>query len=155
MTSFAERVKGCTLFTFLSREKIIGFFLIGVFSTFIDIGLLYLLTTGLGIWYIASATVSYICGMVASFILNKYLNFHDASRNYFWQFLSFALISLVGLVLTLVILSLAVELFSLNYLLGKAIAVVVAFVWNYAGQSRITFHFGKHRISGDFRDFPY
>jgi len=153
MTSLAERIEGCTLFTVLSREKIIGFFLIGVFSTLIDVGLLYFFTTGLGIWYIAAATASYLCGMVVSFFFNKYLNFHDPGRNYFWQFFSFALISLISPGLTLAILSLAVEVFSLNYLIGKAIAVVVAFAWNYVGQSRMTFHVGKHRISGDLRDY--
>lgn len=142
-----------TFFAALTHEKIIGFFLIGVFSTLIDVGLLYLFTTGLGLWYIASATISYTCGMAVNFFLNKYLNFRDTSRNYFWQFLSFAFISLISLALTLVILYLTVEIFSLNYLLGKVIAVIVAFIWNYFGQSRITFRLGKRRISGNFRDY--
>jgi dolichol-phosphate mannosyltransferase len=153
MTSLAELIRGSPLFTVLSREKIIGFFLIGVFSTLIDVGLLYFFTTGLGMWYIASATASYSCGMAVNFFFNKYFNFHDSNRHYFWQFFSFALISLVSLALTLVILFLAVELFSLNYLVGKAIAVMVAFAWNYAGQSRITFRLGKRRLSGNFRDY--
>jgi putative flippase GtrA len=84
MASLAERIKRCTLFPVLSREKIIGFSLIGVFSTLIDAGLLYFFTADLGIWYIASATASYLCGMVVNFFFNKYLNFHDPGRNYFW-----------------------------------------------------------------------
>ena len=51
MTTLAEQIKGSTFFTVLSLEKIIGFFLIGVFSTLIDVGILYLFTTDLGICY--------------------------------------------------------------------------------------------------------
>ena len=140
MTSPSEPGKALPFFTALSREKILGFFLIGLVSTGIDVALLYFFTTDFGIWYLASATASYTCGMAVNFLLNKYLNFHDTSRRYAGQFLSFALISLSSLALTLAILYLAVEVFSHSYLVGKGIAVVAAFLWNYAGQSRITFH---------------
>jgi putative flippase GtrA len=75
------------------------------------------------------------------------------SRHYLWQFVTFALISSTGLALTLGILYVAVEIFSQNYLVAKLIALVLSFAWNYLGQSRITFSLGKHRISGDRRDY--
>jgi len=137
----------------VGREKILGFFLIGVVSTLIDVGLLYFFTEYFGIWYIWSATVSYTCGMVASFLLNKYLNFRDTNRQYLRQFFFFALISMSSLALTLGILYLAVEIFSISYLLGKIIAILIAFLWNYFGQSKITFHLGSHEISGDPRTY--
>ncbi|HYA31267.1 MAG TPA: GtrA family protein [Thermodesulfovibrionales bacterium] len=135
------------------QEKIIGFFLIGAFSTLIDVGLLYFFTEYIGIWYLYSATVSYICGMIINFLLNKYLNFRDTSRNYLRQFSFFALISMSSLALTLGLLYIAVEIYSINYLLGKALAVFIAFLWNYFGQSKITFHLGKREISGDLREY--
>jgi putative flippase GtrA len=141
----------CKIPAVIGQEKIIGFFLIGVVSTLIDVGLLYFFTEHFGIWYIWSATVSYTCGMVASFFLNKYLNFRDTNRHYLRQFLLFALISMSSLALTLGVLYLAVEIFSISYLLGKIIAILIAFLWNYFGQSKITFHLGNHEISGDPR----
>jgi len=75
-----------SLFAVLSREKIPGFFLIGVLTTAIDVVLLYLLISGLGVWYLASATVSYSCGMTVNFLLNKCLNFHDTGRRYAGRF---------------------------------------------------------------------
>lgn len=149
MKYLSERWVGSNILALLNRKKIIGFFLIGFFSTLIDIGLLYFFTEYYGIWYIYSATVSYSCGMVASFILNKYLNFQDTGSNYLRQFFSFALISMSSLALTLGILYVAVEIFSINYLLGKIIAVIIAFFWNYFGQSRITFRRGKCEICSD------
>ena len=145
----SERWRGSKILAFLSQKKIVGFFLIGLFSTLIDIGLLYVLTEYFGFWYIYSATVSYSSGMVVNFLLNKYLNFQDTHRNYLRQFFSFALISISSLALTLGILYVAVEICSINYIVGKIIAVIVAFFWNYFGQSRITFSPGKREIRGD------
>jgi len=144
---------GSEILAVLNREKITGFFLIGCFSTLIDIGLLYVFTEYAGLWYIYSATVSYTCGMAVNFILNKYLNFRDTNRNYLRQFLFFALVSMSSLALTLGVLYLAVEICSLNYILGKILAVIIAFFWNYLGQSRITFHVGAREISGDIREY--
>jgi|GEM_PF-620842 len=128
-----------TILDLLNREKIVGFFLIGVFSTALDILLIFVFTEYFGIWYLLSATLSYCCGMVVNFFLTKYLVFRDTSRDYFGQFIAFAIISISSLVLTLGILFLAVEMFSLHYLIGKLIAVVVAFFWNYYFQSTVTF----------------
>jgi len=144
---------GSKILAALNQGKITGFFLIGCFSTLIDIGLLYFFTEYFGIWYIYSATISYTCGIIVNFLLNKYLNFRDTSRNFLRQFSSFALVSMSSLALTLGVLYLAVEIFSINYLLGKILAVIIAFFWNYLGQSRITFRLGKREISGDLTEF--
>ena len=88
------------------QEKIIGFTFtfIGILSTIVDVGLLYIITTRLEIWYIASTTISYSCGIGVNFSLNKYLNFQDPSQEYVKQFFTFTLISLLSLALTLAIL---------------------------------------------------
>ena len=123
-------------------EKIPGFFIIGIVSSTIDIGLLYSFTACLGIWYLYSATASYCCGIIASYLMNKNLTFHDGNRNYISQFSSFAAISVSGLMVTICAIWLAVEWLSVNYLVAKVLAAFCAFFWNYYGQSRITFRPG-------------
>ena len=122
-----------------SRETIIGFFLIGIVSSLVDIGVLIFLTGYCGIWYLYSAALSYCCGVLISYILNKYFTFHDRKRNYFSQFPMFVVISFSCLMVNLCIIWMAVEIFSLNYLAAKIIATICSFFWNYYGQSRITF----------------
>jgi dolichol-phosphate mannosyltransferase len=153
MKYLSDKTAGSKILIVLNREKLTGFFLIGCFSTLIDIGLLYVFTEYAGLWYIYSATISYTCGMVVNFLLNKYLNFRDTNQHYLRQFLFFALVSMSSLALTLGVLYLAVEICSINYLLGKILAVIIAFFWNYLGQSRITFHVGAREISGDIREY--
>lgn len=126
----------------IRNEKMIGFLLIGVVSSLIDISLLYVFCTYFGIWYITASVVSYFCGIVTSYVLNKYLNFHDKDRHYLTQFSTFTAISFSCLLVNLCVIWLAVELFSLNYLAGKIIATFCAFFWNYHGQKHYTFRNG-------------
>jgi len=124
---------------FSGHERMIGFLLIGALASAIDIGLLYYLTEFAGIWYIASATLSYCCGTIVSYGMNKYLNFHDGSRQYLSQFMTFAAISVSCLMMNLGIIWLAVEIFSIGYISAKILATLFAFFWNYHGQKTITF----------------
>jgi putative flippase GtrA len=124
---------------FSGHERIIGFFLIGAVSSAIDIGLLYYLTEFVGIWYLVSAALSYCCGTLVSYGMNKYLNFHDRNQNYLTQFMTFAAISVSCLMMNLGIIWLAVEMFSVGYLSAKILATLFVFFWNYHGQKTITF----------------
>lgn len=130
---------GISIPELLFSKKISGFFFVGILSTLADLGILYFLTDGLGIWYLESAVVSYCCGTVLSYGLNKHLTFRNRSRKYVRQFLLFAAISVSSLLLTLCIIWVFVELLHQNYLIGKIIAIILAFLWNFTGQSRITF----------------
>jgi len=123
----------------LQSEKIVWFFLIGVLSSLTDLSLLYFFTSYLGIWYLASATVSYCCGIVISYTLNKHLTFHDNNHDYVLQFSTFAAVSISCLLLNLCIIWLMVELWSVNYLVAKIFGIFFGFLWNYYGQSTITF----------------
>jgi putative flippase GtrA len=131
------------LLGWIGNEKIVGFFLIGIISSLIDIGLLVFFCSYLGIWYLPAAAVSYCCGTVVSYLLNKYLNFHDHDRHILTQFTTFAAISVSCLLVNLCVIWLCVEVFSLNYITGKIIATFCAFFWNYHGQKRFTFHTGS------------
>lgn len=124
------------------REHILWFIFAGVVASLVDIGLLYYLCEYAGMWYIPAAIVSYCVGIIVSYSLNKFLTFHDKTRNYLSQFTTFAVISISCLMVNVCIIWLAVELASLNYLVAKVIATISAFFWNYYGQSRITFREG-------------
>jgi putative flippase GtrA len=126
----------------IHNDTMIGFFLIGIITSLIDIGLLYVFCAYFGIWYLPAAAMSYCCGIFVSYILNKYLNFHDKDRHYLAQFSTFTAISVSCLLVNLCVIWLAVEMFSLNYLTGKIIATCCAFFWNYHGQKHYTFRYG-------------
>jgi len=129
-------------FAAFCREHFLWFFFVGVISSLIDIGLLYALCEYANMWYIPAAGVSYCCGILVSYSLNKLLTFHDRTRNYLSQFTTFAAISLSCLMVNVTIIWILVELASLNYMAAKVLATICAFFWNYYGQSRFTFRAG-------------
>lgn len=122
-----------TLFRFLGA---------GALSSMIDIGLLFVLCTGLGLWYLPAAAVSYCCGILVNYGMNKYLTFHDGTTGHLTQFTSFVVISVSCLFVNLCIIWLAVEFAGLNYIAAKLIATACSFAWSYYGQSRFTFSRG-------------
>jgi dolichol-phosphate mannosyltransferase len=127
------------LITAFGREHLVWFFFVGAVSSLVDIALLYYFCESLGIWYVPAAVLSYSAGILVSYRLNKFLTFHDHTRDYLHQFATFAAISISCLLVNVVIIWLLVEIASLNYLAAKVIATICAFFWNYYGQSRITF----------------
>ena len=126
-------------------SRIVPFFFVGILSSLVDIGLMYYFNTYLGIWYLYSATFSYCCGIVVSYIANTSFTFHDSGRKTTTQFATFAAISLSCLIVNLGIVWLAVTFLSFSPLVAKIIATCCAFLWNYHGQSRFTFRSGDGR----------
>jgi len=120
-------------------DRFIRFLASGIVATSVDVGLLFVLTGYFGIWYLSSATASYCCGVLVSYWLNKTITFHDTRIAFFRQFFLFAVISGCSLLLNLLILYVLVNFFILNYLVAKGFAIGVTFLWNYVGQSQVTF----------------
>ncbi|WP_319580423.1 GtrA family protein [uncultured Methanospirillum sp.] len=124
-------------------EHLGAFLLIGIFTTCVDIGLLWFLTEKIGLWYLVSATGSYCTGSLLSYSLNKSLNYRNQSKNYVRQGSSFLIIAASSFSLNLAVLSISVEIFQVHYLIAKAGATIVAFLWNYYAQTTITFRIWK------------
>jgi putative flippase GtrA len=125
------------------RGTFVRFLCAGAVSSLVDIGFLWLLVTGTGLWYLPAAAISYCCGILVNYGMNKILTFHDGTTDYIAQFAKFAAISVSCLFVNLCLIWIAVELFALNYLPAKVIATACAFAWSYYGQSRFTFHGGN------------
>jgi putative flippase GtrA len=124
---------------FAGRERIFWFLGIGAVASVTDIGLLFVFCEWFGLWYLSAAVISYCCGTLVSYCLNKFLTFHDTDRHYIRQFTTFAIISFSCLVVNIGLTWLLVTIFSWNYLMAKVLATCCAVFWNYYGQSRITF----------------
>jgi putative flippase GtrA len=141
MTGYMKNQKGVADKGFQSTliDHLGGFLIIGCITTFTDISLLWVFTDLCGIWYLVSAGISYCISALLSFVLNKSFNFKNVSQNYVKQASAFFIIATSSLILNLLIISICVEIWSVNYLVAKGIATGVAFLWNYFGQSAVTF----------------
>ena len=125
--------------TTYDRERVLWFLMIGAIASLVDIGLLIVFCEWAGIWYLPAAVISYCCGILVSYTLNKILTFHDESRYYVRQFTIFAAIAVSCLLVNVFLIWILVSFLAWNYLAAKLLATVCAVFWSYYGQSRITF----------------
>lgn len=117
----------------------IGYVLFAGIATLVDLGLLYFLTSFINLHYLVSGAISYICGMITNYSLNKLFNFKNKSKKIAQQFGLFAFIALIGLGLNQLILWLLVEFGNLFYMYAKLISIVLVMLWSFYGHKKLTF----------------
>lgn len=115
------------------------YILIAGFCRLIDIGILYALTDWAGLFYLLSATFSFIMAQSLNYYLNRTFNFGDKSRQIAKQFTMFISVNAIGLGISLGILVLLVEVFGWWYIPARIIGMPIAFIFNYFMHKRYTF----------------
>ena len=101
--------------------------LIGGICTLVDI-----------IHYLLANVISFNCGIISSFFMNRHYNFKIKDKTAS-RFLSFYLISMIGLGICEVLLWLFVDGFHLNNLLSKFIATILIGVAQFICVKHFTF----------------
>ncbi|MGC8764190.1 MAG: GtrA family protein [Acidobacteriota bacterium] len=98
----------------------------------VDFGSLFLLTEYGGLHYLLSAALAFCLGLATNYLLSVAWVFPRRTLSNRWmEFSLFALIGVVGLGLNEAVLWLLTEGAGLHYLLSKAGAAVVVFLWNF------------------------
>ena len=126
----------------LSNQKLrqlIRFIITGFVGLIIDFFITWLCKEHFG-WnkYIANAT-GFSFAVVNNYILNRLWAFRNRSKKIAKQFISFFIISIVGLCLSTLFLYLIHQELSINFYISKAMVVIIVFIWNYTANSLITF----------------
>jgi putative flippase GtrA len=125
---------------FYKNKKTLKYLIIGLSGEIIDFSFLLLFTEIFNVFYLLSAFMAYFLAISNNFILNviftfKYKpinrsDFLGAMRNYF-------LVSLSGIVLSIFLIFLFVEVFNFHYLIGKIFSSVIIFLMVYTGHNFI------------------
>ena len=114
---------------------------VGGIATIVDWGVLFVLTDFAQIYHLISAIISFIAGLVVNFILSKLLVFKasKARVNAFMEFVSYAIIGVIGLGITELIMFLLTDKWTLHYMISKVIATIVVLAWNYIARKKIIY----------------
>ena len=114
--------------------------LVGAVAFLVDYSVLYVLTEYLNIYYLLSATLSFIAGLIVNYLLSLKWVFHNSKlRSKTVEFGVYGLIGIVGLVLNNLIIYCLTEYLLVYYMISKLIAVGIVMVWNFAGRRFILF----------------
>jgi putative flippase GtrA len=118
---------------------------VGVVNFFVDLGVFTLLHTVIGFYAVPSNIVSYSCGIVNSFILNRYWTFKIKLKFFSIDFLKFLLVNLVSLGINTLAIYVLVDLYNLDPTLSKVIATAFSFTVNFAGNKLLVFREDKQK----------
>ncbi|MBQ6071847.1 MAG: GtrA family protein [Bacteroidales bacterium] len=111
--------------------------LIGVINTCVDLGVFTLLQY-MGMHYLVANIISYHCGIVCSFLLNRMVNFKIKDKP-MRRFLSFYGISLVAVAVSEVLLYLLVSVMGLHSVVAKLISMVIIAICQFLFVKHFTF----------------
>ena len=110
----------------------------------LDFGLLWLLTSRVGLHYLTSSAISYSTGALLHYAISVTLVFRErrlADRR--MEFVGFFAIGLLGLAANQLVMKAAVDGLHQSYLLGKVAATGVSFVLTFVTRRAVLFTAGR------------
>ena len=114
------------------QKQVFRFALVGGTAFLIDYGLLVFFTSLCGIWYFASAFLSYIISTVFNYWASmKYVFAGKKDMGRGKEFSIFLTLSLMGLGVNQAGMWLLVDLVLIDYRIAKIIVTAVVMVWNF------------------------
>ncbi|MDR1725481.1 MAG: GtrA family protein [Bacteroidales bacterium] len=113
---------------------------VGGFAFAVDFGLLWLFTEICGLYYMVSATLSFLTGLCVNYFISiKLVFFESRVNNRKLEFIFVAFIGLVGVLLNAAFIWFFTEITSLHYLLSKIISAVIVYLWNFFARRYLIF----------------
>jgi putative flippase GtrA len=106
---------------------------VGSVATVVDIGMLFLLTSVIGVHYLLSAALAFVMGIIVNYKLSTLWIFEKTNKRK-TEITIFTLIGIVGLGLNELILWIAVEEFAIYYVLAKIISTAIILIWNFTAR---------------------
>lgn len=131
------------------------FGVVGAIAFVIDFGLLALLTSGFGVNYLISATISFTASVIFNYFASmRYVFTHRDGLSRRREFIIFAVLSVIGLGINNGLMWIGVELLHWFYLLVKIFATAVVMIWNFVTR-KIFLDAGNEEaaeVAGELRD---
>ena len=112
---------------------------VAVAAFIVDYSLLFVFTRYLGLYYLMSATLSFLISLVLNYYLSTLWVFSHSTKKRAIEVTAFFTVNLVGLVLNLVIIWAATSELGLYYLDSKLIAAALVFFWSFLARRYFIF----------------
>lgn len=119
--------------------QLIRYTIVGGLAFIVDFGLLFLLTEYFGLYYILSATCSFLAGLLVNYYISTAWVFESTIKSKQLEFTLFSLIGVVGLGLNDLLIWTFTEKFHIYYMLSKLITAILVYLWNFLGRKYLVF----------------
>jgi len=127
--------------------QLLRYTFVGGFAFLIDFGTLLILTEYLHIYYLVSAGIAFIIGLILNYVMSVNWVFNSrAIENPIAEFLLFTIIGVIGLGFNEVFLWILTEVFAIYYLVSKIITSILIYFWNFFARKTLLFNKQKSSI---------
>lgn len=107
-------------------QKVARYMISGLTVLGFQVSLVYLFTSILNIWYLASSMLAFWLAFMLSFVLQKLWTFQNKERKKVpFQLFNFFLFSIFGLTFNTALIYLLVDIFNLHYMISQLIAIFI------------------------------
>jgi len=130
-----------SLFAFIKNPEIYKYITVGIINAILILTLTIIFTSVLGIFYVISAVVSYELSIIVSFFMHDkwtFVNVKKTSKMYL-RFIKYNTFSLIGLGINALVLAILTDQVGLHYIISESFAILVAFLFNYTMNKKISF----------------
>ncbi|MBI4232156.1 GtrA family protein [Candidatus Peregrinibacteria bacterium] len=112
--------------------QLVRYTFVGGIAFCVDFGSLYFFTEFFDVYYLHSAVVAFLLGLVTNYVMSVKFVFHKRRvKNFKLEFGIFGLIGVIGLSLNEFIIWFGTEQLALYYLSSKIVATIVVYIWNF------------------------
>ncbi|MBQ7792275.1 MAG: GtrA family protein [Clostridia bacterium] len=118
-----------------TKNGLVQFFryaFVGGIATIVDWSVQFFVTNA-GVHYLLVAIFAFLAGLICNFLLSKLFVFQaeKANMNLSFEFVSYAIIGIIGLGITMAIMYFITEKLAVSFMISKMIATAIVLVWNF------------------------
>lgn len=123
-----------------TRIQLFRYLFVGGAAFIVDLTLLFILTNYLGVYYLISAAIAFILGLIINYFLSVKWVFNRRNlENRTFEFGIFAVIGIIGLGLNEVFIWFFTQDLQIYYLFSKILAAVIILFWNFFARKFMLF----------------
>ena len=132
------------LFTEKTESTVVQLFrytFVGGLAFIVDFGTLFILTEYLNLFYLISAGIAFILGLITNYASSVNWVFSNRTLDgKGMEFFLFTVIGLIGLGLNELLLWTLTDLLSIYYLFSKIITAIIIYLWNFFARKYLLFN---------------
>jgi putative flippase GtrA len=127
--------------------QLIRYITLGSIAYFADLGTLWLMTEVMTVYYLFSATISFILGQVINFLISRKYVFPPGKLGSKMVFLLYLLIGVLGLMINLLLIWIITDSLHVHYMLSKIISNLFVFLASFFARKFLLFHNKSPEVS--------
>ncbi len=145
LLKYKESLENAVLFYrsggFFKKNILARYVAAGLTGASTQIGLLYIFTDIVKIWYIYSSIIAFVSAIIVSFLLQKFWTFKDGSTNKMHhQAFKYLVTAITGLIANTLLMYLFVDLIGLWYIFAQIVIGGMIMIFNFLMYKFFVFH---------------